>query len=353
MPGFWRRPVTRMYSYNLDVGENYYKPMSNYLDRNSSVERTARAETPGCLELFSDHVADWEELGAMTFAERLQHTGRISGRRYEGSARSTSVARESAQAAASSSAEHTSAFARRGVRAASEMPATAVSSAQAGRESAERQMSSAVQLRSAHAQQSAQRAESASRSQTASALRQESMQSTQIAASAKQASMSHSREETTETVQRASASSATAKMVQRMRAEQNQQRMEVMQRASSQQRTSRREEKQSAAAIKAGEIKVKDCIEKKIADIRMQPYVGAQEVREAEAASLRARARILDLERELDEITKRAIMTSTKAVQSAKQMAYQASMEAQEEAKAASTKKSRKVIVESSSSMKA
>jgi len=336
MPGFWRRPVTRMYSYNLDVGENYYKPLSNYLDRNSSVERTARAETPG----------------AMTFAERLQNTGRISGRRYEGSARSTSVARES-QAATSSSAEHTSAFARRGVRAASEMPATAVSSAQAGRESAERQMSSAVQLRSAHAQQSSQRAESASRSQTASALRQESMQSTQIAASAKQASMSHSREETTETVQRASASSATAQMVQRMRAEQNQQRMEVMQRASSQQRTSRREEKQSAAAIKAGEIKVKDCIEKKIADIRMQPYVGTQEVREAEAASLRARARILDLERELDEITKRAIMTSTKAVQSAKQMAYQASMEAQEEAKAASTKKSRKVIVESSSSMRA
>jgi hypothetical protein len=98
---------------------------------------------------------------------------------------------------------------------------------------------------------------------------------------------------------------------------------------------------------------VKDCIEKKIADIRMQPYVGTQEVREAEAASLRARARILDLERELDEITKRAIMTSTKAVQSAKQMAYQANMESQEEAKAASTKKSRKVIVESSSSMRA
>ena len=65
---------------------------------------------------------------------------------------------------------------------------------------------------------------------------------------------------------------------------------------------------------------MKDCIEKKIADIRMQPYVGAQEVRDAEAASLRARARILDLERELDEITKRAIMTSTKAVQSAKQV---------------------------------
>ena len=55
MPGFWRRPVTRMYSYNLDVGENYYKPMSNYLDRNSSVERTARAETPGNIGVFADN----------------------------------------------------------------------------------------------------------------------------------------------------------------------------------------------------------------------------------------------------------------------------------------------------------
>ena len=98
---------------------------------------------------------------------------------------------------------------------------------------------------------------------------------------------------------------------------------------------------------------VNDCIEKKIADIRMQPYIGNQEIRDAEAASLRARARIMDLERELDEITKRAIMTSTKAVKSAKQMAYEASMEAAEEAKASSTKKSRKVIVESKSSIKA
>ena len=100
-------------------------------------------------------------------------------------------------------------------------------------------------------------------------------------------------------------------------------------------------------------LQVNDCIEKKIADIRMQPYVGNQEIRDAEAASLRARARILDLERELDDITKRAIMTSTKAVKSAKQMAYEASMEAAEEAKASSTKKSRKVIVESKSSIKA
>jgi len=183
-------------------------------------------------------------------------------------------------------------------------------------------------------------------------MRQEAMQSSSIQASSKSAQMSSSREETTVEMKRSSASSATAKMAQRLQQEQRQKFIEVSQRASSQQRTSRREEAK-ATTLKAADIKVKDCIEKKIADIRMQPYSGGQEIREAEAASLRARARILDLERELDEITKRAIMTSTKAVKSAKQMAYEASMACQEEAKAASTKKSRKVIIESSSSIKA
>ena len=27
MPGYWRRPIARVYSYNLDLGENYYSPM--------------------------------------------------------------------------------------------------------------------------------------------------------------------------------------------------------------------------------------------------------------------------------------------------------------------------------------
>ena len=85
----------------------------------------------------------------------------------------------------------------------------------------------------------------------------------------------------------------------------------------------------------------------------MQPYKGSEELREAEAASLRAKARIIDLERELEAITKKTIMTSTKALKSARQMAYEANMEAEEEAKASSTKKSRKVIVESSSKIKA
>jgi len=165
--------------------------------------------------------------------------------------------------------------------------------------------------------------------------------------------MTSTREETTQEITRASSSSATAKMVQRMQQEQRAKFLEVSQRASSQQRTTKRQESAKATTLKAADIKVKDCIEKKIADIHMQPYVGSAELREAEAAALRSRARILDLERELEEVTKRAIMTSTKAVKSAKQMAYEANMACQEEAKAASTKKSKKVIIESSSSIKA
>jgi hypothetical protein len=30
--GFWRRPASRTYAYNLNVGEHYYSPMTSYLD---------------------------------------------------------------------------------------------------------------------------------------------------------------------------------------------------------------------------------------------------------------------------------------------------------------------------------
>jgi hypothetical protein len=43
----WKRPVSRLYHYNLDVGENYYSPMTTYLDEKYSGLRTA--ETPGAL----------------------------------------------------------------------------------------------------------------------------------------------------------------------------------------------------------------------------------------------------------------------------------------------------------------
>ena len=48
--------------YNLDVGEHYYTPMTNYLE----AERGTRGETPG----------------ALTFDERLSRNW-LHGRRYE------------------------------------------------------------------------------------------------------------------------------------------------------------------------------------------------------------------------------------------------------------------------------
>ncbi len=59
--------------------------------------------------------------------------------------------------------------------------------------------------------------------------------------------------------------------------------------------------------------------------------------------------RIVELERELDEITKRAIMTTSSAAKSARYMAKEAM--AEEASSADSYKKTRKVMVESSKKM--
>ena len=39
----WKRPVSRIYHYNLEVGENYYNPMTAYIDNKLT------AEAPGAL----------------------------------------------------------------------------------------------------------------------------------------------------------------------------------------------------------------------------------------------------------------------------------------------------------------
>jgi len=94
--------------------------------------------------------------------------------------------------------------------------------------------------------------------------------------------------------------------------------------------------------------KIQDDVCKKIADIRMSPWSEGQELSEAQAASARARSRIMELERELEEITRKAMTSQTKALKTAKQMAMEASLE-DEATMAASTKKSKKIIMESSS----
>lgn len=39
----WKRPISRTYAYNLEVGENYYSPMTDYLDNKATLD------TPGAL----------------------------------------------------------------------------------------------------------------------------------------------------------------------------------------------------------------------------------------------------------------------------------------------------------------
>merc|ERR1712133_50657 len=46
----WKRPVSRIYHYNLEVGENYYQPMTSYLDAKTT------SDTPGALS-FSERLA--------------------------------------------------------------------------------------------------------------------------------------------------------------------------------------------------------------------------------------------------------------------------------------------------------
>lgn len=101
--GYWKRPVGRTYTYNLDVGEHYYSPMTAYLE----AERGTRGETPG----------------AMTFSERLQWKW-LNGRRYEATdlreryTRASSMARDNQTASNSYLASE---MASRGARAVSEM----------------------------------------------------------------------------------------------------------------------------------------------------------------------------------------------------------------------------------------
>jgi len=62
MPGFWKRPVCRVYSYNLDLGESYYSPQRDYLRESNRGTSTSAgsnlrlAESPGPLS-YSERLA--------------------------------------------------------------------------------------------------------------------------------------------------------------------------------------------------------------------------------------------------------------------------------------------------------
>merc|ERR1712156_1031183 len=50
--GNWKRPVNRMYTYNFQIGENYYLPMTSYLETKTG----AAADVPGPL-CFSERIS--------------------------------------------------------------------------------------------------------------------------------------------------------------------------------------------------------------------------------------------------------------------------------------------------------
>jgi fructose-specific phosphotransferase system component IIB len=122
-------------------------------------------------------------------------------------------------------------------------------------------------------------------------------------------------------------------------------------------RSSRVEEQKSAMAsskkqdlqmLTHSKRELKDDIIKKVADIHMSPLSRGKEMDDANDASARARVRILELERELEEITRKAMTSTSKALKTAKQMAAEATRE-DEAAMKSSFKKTKKVMIESSS----
>ena len=122
-------------------------------------------------------------------------------------------------------------------------------------------------------------------------------------------------------------------------------------------RSSRVEEQKSAMAsskkqdlqmLTHSKRELKDDIIKKVADIHMSPLSRGKEMDDANEASARARVRILELEKELEEITRKAMTSTSKALKTAKQMAAEATRE-DEAAMKSSFKKTKKVMIESSS----
>merc|ERR1712060_107306 len=53
--GHWKRPVNRMYSYNYQVGESYYLPMTSYLETKGAAQES-KLDLPGPLS-FSERIA--------------------------------------------------------------------------------------------------------------------------------------------------------------------------------------------------------------------------------------------------------------------------------------------------------
>jgi len=154
--------------------------------------------------------------------------------------------------------------------------------------------------------------------------------------------------------QRMSRQEAHSSKVESSKVQQETQKMTAVKqvkRAQSEVRNAREEKLvTSACQVRMGGLSVKDDMIKRVADARMGLNWDAAAVKEAESASAQTRMRISELERELEEITKKAIMTSTHASKTASALA-KAAMAEDASAAAQSYKKSKKVMIESSQKM--
>merc|ERR1711981_853475 len=72
--GNWKRPVNRMYSYNYQVGENYYLPMTSYLESKSS---GASSDTPGP-RCFSERIAEYPLCGKSSVVSSISSSTHTS-----------------------------------------------------------------------------------------------------------------------------------------------------------------------------------------------------------------------------------------------------------------------------------
>lgn len=95
MPGFWKRPIGRVYSYNLDLGENYYAPMKDYI---GVADRRARGDSPGPLThserlarrwIQGDKDREYRSQRARTEARQMASENESQWRRAASSARTT------------------------------------------------------------------------------------------------------------------------------------------------------------------------------------------------------------------------------------------------------------------------
>lgn len=313
--GFWKRPITRTYAYNLEVGEHYYNPISSYIDSGS--DRSGRGETPG----------------ALTYSERLARRW-VSGRRYEASSEATaarSMARSASVARSTSVAMDSEAIsARRGKRASSVAPISDVNpnhvTAYAGYKQAIVDSARRNYMDYEASRQEA-RAASASRQVMEAEIKQQRVEAKRV--EAQQKIEQRSKVEVAQKQEQMRMQQASSVAVSRQEAQQV--RQQISQHQSVTQSSSRR---------------VDDDILKKVVDVHMQPWSAGAELKEAEAASIRSRTRLADLERELEEITRKAMTTQTRAIKTAKQLATEAMME--DQAMASSYKKTKKVMIESS-----